>query len=886
MAVSRELSAGKTRVQSPKRGALFATVLAPIAALSLVLSPMAGATDETTPETSAPADPLVTQSEVESVVEETTIGEEPSTDAEDVEQDSATTSLDEGDRSNVESSVDTDVRAARNARDTRAVPVEKFDCSPGTVYTMDSAGYLREYKNGSWGISSFNGYPWLQSDWEKSHDANTIVTRADLWKGHFNSLGISPDGSFGWALHKDEDAGALRFYRFAEGKWINYGLMPLTYNNQWKTIQGVPTNTNSFVAGAVDNEGRYFFGGPAIDKKTKNLRFVLYMFDGRSYYDLGYMDEEVYHGYPRPGYTWPLNVKNNGDMAFSPNGDLFIVNADSATDNVQSVPYSIITIRKERLDALIAQRKAQGLNGPPRRITEEETTTTNVRYFQRAKQPNGIAFRSDGSIYIGDLSTLYIANPITAEAGDSRQIPPRRYPGTDWFYQGGFYYTRNVPNATVAGSTDLASCGSFPTLMVEKIVEGTRASENDEFELKLQIDGSNEIIKLTKGRAPEESTLAAPVIGPIPVKVGSSVLISEGLKRGDTSTEIGDDYISRWECFVGGEDKPRWSGNGSAGTPFTVPSNMTNGSIVCRFFNSAKPKESTVTVNKLVKGLDNVPVPASGWDMTLSFDGEQSDSGVAFAVGDSKDGKSSTKATEGENGSTSWTLTHANNSSQAQMVVSETSKPGFEFESLECIKSKGEAQKTVIYKASENPSQTVFALPDPVEADSTTVCTFVNKQKPGSVTWNKVDPNGEALDGSEWKLVGPTGDSSDKRVVEDCVGDSESACADKLDKNPAAGAFKILGLPWGTYTLTETVAPTGFKLDTTPHKFTIGPDAEGGLDQALDPITNQYQDVPALPLTGGLGSHLFLIVGGLVGGAGVVASLFAWRRRRLAVARH
>lgn len=37
-----------------------------------------------------------------------------------------------------------------------------------------------------------------------------------------------------------------------------------------------------------------------------------------------------------------------------------------------------------------------------------------------------------------------------------------------------------------------------------------------------------------------------------------------------------------------------------------------------------------------------------------------------------------------------------------------------------------------------------------------------------------------------------------------------------------AGKFKISGMPWGDYVLTEAKAPDGYNLDATPHKFSIG----------------------------------------------------------------
>lgn len=73
-------------------------------------------------------------------------------------------------------------------------------------------------------------------------------------------------------------------------------------------------------------------------------------------------------------------------------------------------------------------------------------------------------------------------------------------------------------------------------------------------------------------------------------------------------------------------------------------------------------------------------------------------------------------------------------------------------------------------------------------------------QKVGVVTWNKVDPAGKALAGSEWTITGPDGTSAP------VVDNGEN------DKDPADGRLEVRGLSWGSYTLTETKAPAGYAL--------------------------------------------------------------------------
>lgn len=119
-----------------------------------------------------------------------------------------------------------------------------------------------------------------------------------------------------------------------------------------------------------------------------------------------------------------------------------------------------------------------------------------------------------------------------------------------------------------------------------------------------------------------------------------------------------------------------------------------------------------------------------------------------------------------------------------------------------------------------------------------------NKRKTGTVTWNKVDKTDGAklLSGSEWTLTKTKNFSwvngkasyteTNKKFapITDCAYSSETKCApstkDYADIDGVAGQFKIEGLAWGEYQLVESKAPDGFNLDSTPHKFRIGP-AEG-----------------------------------------------------------
>lgn len=121
---------------------------------------------------------------------------------------------------------------------------------------------------------------------------------------------------------------------------------------------------------------------------------------------------------------------------------------------------------------------------------------------------------------------------------------------------------------------------------------------------------------------------------------------------------------------------------------------------------------------------------------------------------------------------------------------------------------------------------------------------IANTRKTGAVTWTKVSSdsnNAKPLPGSQWTLKQTKTFSWENGVakyidadatlgtVTDCVNDENNVadCSTQtgayVDLDGDSGKFKISGLVWGEYELVESKAPDGYDLDTTPHKFRIGP---------------------------------------------------------------
>nr|WP_254259239.1 LPXTG cell wall anchor domain-containing protein [Leucobacter chinensis] len=156
-----------------------------------------------------------------------------------------------------------------------------------------------------------------------------------------------------------------------------------------------------------------------------------------------------------------------------------------------------------------------------------------------------------------------------------------------------------------------------------------------------------------------------------------------------------------------------------------------------------------------------------------------------------------------------------------------------------------------------------------------------NYEAGAGLTWQKVDPKGERLKGAEWQLV-PLDENEEPIAgaepidVTDCVADSEADC-EGIDQSPEGGVFTLASVAPGNYHLIETKAPAGFQKLTAPILVTIAGDTAVDLGE----IENRQVEVPVLPLTGGLGTLIFVIVGGLLLAFTLFFAVRTIRARRL-----
>jgi len=148
--------------------------------------------------------------------------------------------------------------------------------------------------------------------------------------------------------------------------------------------------------------------------------------------------------------------------------------------------------------------------------------------------------------------------------------------------------------------------------------------------------------------------------------------------------------------------------------------------------------------------------------------------------------------------------------------------------------------KTVLSESSSSPKAagykaTVTCVPHPksdiriptstVDAASKTLdlatgewmqCTMVNTALPGQVIWSKVDEAGKPLAGTVFTLASTSLNGGQKEVADCVVTGGQATCPNgSADQDPRAGFFRVSGLTWGEYSLTETQAPTGYHLSET-----------------------------------------------------------------------
>ncbi|WEV69402.1 CshA/CshB family fibrillar adhesin-related protein [Bifidobacterium sp. ESL0775] len=148
-----------------------------------------------------------------------------------------------------------------------------------------------------------------------------------------------------------------------------------------------------------------------------------------------------------------------------------------------------------------------------------------------------------------------------------------------------------------------------------------------------------------------------------------------------------------------------------------------------------------------------------------------------------------------------------------------------------------------------------------VPSDADVVITLKNVDQPGTLEWSRFDEDGTTLlRGSIWELTGPDGS---KVEVQDCTAETCTG----LDKDPTPGKFRVTGLKWGKWTITEIKAPAGHRL-ANPMTLTLDPSK--GLNGLLR--TAWFKDGTHGLATTGSGVAMIVIIAFVALGLGFAAS--------------
>ncbi|MFC0581776.1 MSCRAMM family protein [Micrococcoides hystricis] len=494
------------------------------------------------------------------------------------------------------------------------------------------------------------------------------------------------------------------------------------------------------VAGAIDpTNGNFLFGTFVQSSSGGAARFELYRFDveNRTFRHLGDVS-----GLPNQNNS----ALNNGDMAFDSNGNLYIVRHNAISSSSGTGTVSIITVPKASLDAARTSPNPIQLDwtsSPPRSWQDPLPPSTTVQ-----GAINGIAFASNGTIYVGKGRQIVAIDAQTAATVGA--------PITGNLFSG-----RN-------SSTDLASCGSPPTLTLRKSVT-SRLNPEDQFQLRLKTnDGTVISTNTTAGTA---QGLQEQMVGPVPVHGGGTFQFDELIT---TDAE----YSGTWRCTGPGLDT---SGTGEAGS-VTIPATAQGGTanFVCTITNA--PATGTPRAVKVDATNPTITLDGARFQLWKDVNGDG-------ALQPGTDTRVGGELTTGANGVVQWP-----NTTVGKYLIQEVTPPNGYTLSSPAVSAVTVTKNAVIERRFQNP------------------------RIKGSITFSKVDADTQSLlSGSRWTLQGP-GIGGPTVTIQDCTAEP----CNGPDKNPAAGQFRINDLAWGEYVLTETHSPTGYDGLAEPVRFTIG----------------------------------------------------------------
>lgn len=783
------------------------------------------------------------------------------------------------------------------------IPSQSPICEPGYVYGIRANGQIVQVTP-SGAVSS------LGSPSENG--------------GSFNGLGVGDNGSPVFA-----------YARSGTGNYVASNSQPriYLYNTQlgtWEStgvrVPAAQTSGVTFVAGAVDlNTGDYYLGGYTGFGDSRVFRLWKYVKDATS---VTYMGEIKAPGNPNYDDTW--NSYNNGDIAFNSSGDLFVVRGYLTNTWVYSVTAADLAAGAQ--DGLIPSSASNQLEGTSSGVNGVAFDADGKGYLgadytlTSYSMPNwsGKTTVTNDLASSTDLASCSSPPTITLE----KYIDGNRVDDNDQFKFALKQGNTELGTATTAGSaTGLQEqrVGPMPTAPGANLTFSETAASGN-------LNNYVSSWSCTADGEPITSGLGSGTTGriTIPSRVQdvncrftntpmvAKVTIHKDIQGSDDTTLT---PASDWTVgATGTATTGQITGTSPANRPTQVTSESGDASWMLSF--DASTARATVTVSEtmqagyeFVRGACLVAKPGTEEPQEIELNGPSPQDIAGIAPGDHvtcgyvnmlsplpkltliKD--VANPAGSGYAGANDWTLSATGSGAAEGTTVSgatgvteavpiggysltetwnASSSPdksgGYQWTSLECINANGDPAQDISDVSMKSGDSEVDTAAVTLAYGDDVTCTYTNTPKLGSVSWQKVDENGNPLDKSVWTITGPAG--VDPIEITDCVANTAADCTG-ADKDPAAGKFKVEKLVWGDYTLEEVKAPAGYTASIN-EKFTI--DYEN-LNVEFDAaFKNIQKDGPVLPLTGGQSAILFTILGG-----GLIAAALALaeaKRRRAA----
>ncbi|WP_369344646.1 collagen binding domain-containing protein [Bifidobacterium aquikefiricola] len=425
-----------------------------------------------------------------------------------------------------------------------------FTCAPGYIYSQKSNGSV--YSAG---------------------DSNTLPAWSSIDNfNDVNGISIGTDGSSAYAYQRSNDHSGIDT------------LLQYTPSSGWTAIDDSDYSTGlngSLVTGAVDlSTGNYLFGGYdtrySYYGQSTSFKLFEYVVASHTYLQLGSFSVD--------------NITSNGDMAFDAAGNLYVVQSGNQT-NIYSITAADVKSAESAEDAnhQIPATKVSQLQG-------SSTVISNV---------NGVAFDSDGTIYLGNGTTL------------------ARYDPSTWQQIGA---NKNIPGGS---STDLASCNSPSTLTVRKNLPNGRALTNDQFTLSVA-EGTKPLSSATtRGSA---SGIQSDELGPMPVVANTAYNFSEAMASGSDSAL--SSYTATWSC-TNANGMVISNGAGSSGS-VTIPIQTGKGAAITCTITNTPVSNGSVTWSKVDE--NNVPLAGSTWSLVGPINGNSTTRTVTDCVANDASG--------------------------------------------------------------------------------------------------------------------------------------------------------------------------------------------------------------------------------------------------------